>query len=142
MPKPKRGKQVFAEINITPLTDVCLVLLVIFMVTATFLTQDAGLNIALPKAASSQSLPQREVTVFVSRTGQIEVDDAMVAPADLKGVLQQKLGQAQVRAVTIRGDERVPYGTVVTIMDAATLLGADITLAVEVQGGAPPAGRG
>jgi biopolymer transport protein ExbD len=140
MPKVKRGKQVFAEINITPLTDVCLVLLIIFMVTATFLTQDVGLNIALPKAASSQALPQREVTVFVSRAGLIEVDDVLVAPKDLTGVLKSKLGQAQVRAVTIRGDERVPYGTVVTIMDAATLLGADITLAAEVQGGPAVAG--
>ena len=140
MPKMKRGKQVFAEINITPLTDVCLVLLIIFMVTATFLTQDVGLNIALPKAASSKALPQREVTVFVSRGGQIEVDAVLVAPKDLTGVLKQKLGQAQVRAVTIRGDERVPYGTVVTIMDAATLLGADITLAAEVQGGPAAAG--
>jgi biopolymer transport protein ExbD len=135
MARVRRGKQVFAEINITPLTDVCLVLLIIFMVTATFLTQNSGLNIALPKATSSKTLPPREVTIWVNRAGQIKLDEAWVAPRDLITLLRQKLGTTEVRAVTIRGDERVPYGTVVTIMDAATSLGADITLAAEVDAG-------
>jgi biopolymer transport protein ExbD len=132
--------KMISDINITPFTDVCLVLLIIFMVTATFLTQNMGLNIALPKATSSQQLPPREVTIWVNKAGQIKVDEAWVTPRDLISLLQQKLGAAQVRAVTIRGDERVPYGTVVTIMDAATRLGADITLAAEVDAG-PPGGR-
>ena len=136
MAKIKRGKAVFAEINITPLTDVCLVLLIIFMVTASFLTQPTGLNIALPKATSSQALPPREVTIWVNRAGQIKIDEAWVDPSGLVALLKDKLGATQVRAVTIRGDERVPYGTVVTIMDAATRLGADITLAAEVDAGA------
>ena len=122
------------------MADITFLLIIFFILTTTF-AKDLGLNIALPKALSSQELPKREVTIWVNHAGQIKVGDAWVAPSDLTGVLQQQLGQAQVRAVTIRGDERVPYGTVVTIMDAATLLGADITLAAEVQMAAP-AGSG
>ncbi len=77
-------------------------------------------------------MPKREVTVWVTREGRIRVDRLWVTQEGLAEVLGQRLGEAEVKAVTIRGDERVPYGTIVTIMDAAKLLGADITLAAEI----------
>ncbi len=129
----KRGKQVFAEINITPLTDVCLVLLIIFMVTATFLTQSSGLDVALPKAGSARDLPARRVELEVSREGLISVDGQTVAKAQLANALATKLQQTSLKVVVIKADADVPYHYVVDLMDAAEGLGADITLAADLQ---------
>ena len=120
------------------MADISFLLIIFFLLTTTF-AEDSGLDIGLPKAMTSQEMPKREVTVWVTRAGQIRVDRQWVTQEGLAGVLQQRLGEAQVKAVTIRGDEHVPHGTIVTIMDAAKLLGADISLAAEIaaQGAAP-----
>lgn len=114
------------------MADVAFLLIIFFMLTSTF-ARDTGLNVVLPKALSSEKLPKREVTIWVTHAGQIKVNDVWVRPEDLMAVLSRELGGARVKAVTIRGDERVPYGTIVTVMDTAKLLGADITLAAEVE---------
>ncbi len=113
------------------MADVSFLLIIFFLLTTTF-AKDSGLDIGLPKAMTSQEMPKREVTVWVTREGRIRVDRLWVTQGGLAEVLGQRLGEAEVKAVTIRGDERVPYGTIVTIMDAAKLLGADITLAAEI----------
>jgi len=113
------------------MADVAFLLIIFFMLTSTF-ARDTGLDITLPKAITSDSLPKREVTIWVNYAGQLRVNDAWIRPEDLGAVLKKELGGADVKAVTIRGDERVPYGTVVTVIDTAKLLGADITLAAEV----------
>ncbi len=113
------------------MADVSFLLIIFFLLTTTF-AEDSGLDIGLPKAMTSQEMPKREVTVWVTREGRIRVDRLWVTQEGLAEVLGQRLGEAEVKAVTIRGDERVPYGTIVTIMDAAKLLGADITLAAEI----------
>lgn len=133
MPQVRKRKQVFAEINITPLTDVCLVLLIIFMVTATFLTQSGGLNVDLPKAASAHQLPARNVELTVTRDGGVYVDGSAVRKPDLPGVLAAKLQATSLKAVVIKADADVPYRHVADAMDAACLLGADITLAADLQ---------
>lgn len=133
MPLPKRGKQVFSEINITPLTDVCLVLLIIFMVTATFLTQPTGLNVDLPKAASAQNLPAKRIELSVTRDGGVWVDGQSVAKGQLAACLAAKLQQTSLKTVVIRADADVPYKHVADVMDAAATLGAEITLAADLQ---------
>ena len=133
MAKVKRGKQVFAEINITPLTDVCLVLLIIFMVTATFLTQSAGLDVALPKTPSAATLPAKRVELTVTRDGSIYLDGKTVGQPDLAAALQAKLQETSLKSVVIQADADVPYKHVVDVMGAASSLGADITLAAEAQ---------
>jgi biopolymer transport protein ExbD len=135
----KRGKQVFAEINITPLTDVCLVLLIIFMVTATFLTQNTGLNVDLPKAATSQTLPAKRVELTVTKDGAVYVDGQSIPRPDLAESLAAKLQETSVKTVVIKADADVPYRHVADAMDAACLLGAEITLAADQQQGAKPA---
>ncbi len=120
------------------MADVAFLLIIFFMLTSTF-ARDTGLDIALPKAMTSESLPKREVTIWVNRYGQVRINDNWIRPEDLLSALRAEFAQAQVKGVTIRGDERVPYGTIVTVMDAAKLLGADITLAAEVEPGTPGA---
>jgi biopolymer transport protein ExbD len=139
MANVRRGKPVFAEINITPLTDVCLVLLIIFMVTATFLTQSGGLNVDLPKAASAQNLPARNVELTVTRDGTLYLDGGKVDKSQLAGLLAAKLRQTSLQAVVIKADADVPYRHVADAMDAACLLGADITLAADLKAQLPQA---
>jgi len=138
MARIKRGKQVFAEINITPLTDVCLVLLIIFMVTATFLTQSSGLDVALPRAASAQELPAKQIEVTVTTQGAVYIDGEMVPKEALDGALSQKLQQTSVRTVIIKADAKAPYQHVIDVMSAVRVQGADITLAAEATPGAAP----
>ena len=133
MAMAKRGKQVFAEINITPLTDVCLVLLIIFMVTATFLTKSAGLEVDLPKVPSAKDLPAKQIELSVTKAGTVYVDGENVAKEQLAPALQAKLQQTSVKTVVIKADSDVPYKHVVALMSAASVVGANITLAGELQ---------
>jgi biopolymer transport protein TolR len=101
-----------AEINVTPLVDVVLVLLIIFMVTAPFL--QGGLQIDLPKIASP-GLDVREgliVSVRADRT--IAVGNRVVALAQFEDALS-RAGAAR-RPVFLRADQRVPYGTIVEVI--------------------------
>ena len=127
----KRGKQVFADINITPLTDVCLVLLIIFMVTATFLTKSTGLKVELPKAASAQELPAKNVELTMTKDGTLYVDGQAVDKPQLAGALLSKLQQTSLKTVVVKADADVPYKHVADAVDAACSLGADITLAAD-----------
>ena len=101
-----------AEINVTPLVDVVLVLLIIFMVTAPFL--QGGLEIDLPKVAA-RGLDVREglvVSVRADRT--VAVGDRVVTMSGFEDALAQA-GAAQ-RSVFFKADRRVPYGTVVELI--------------------------
>jgi len=113
---------VVAEINITPLTDVFLVLLVIFMVT-TSVVANQGKNIDLPGAAISDSTPQG-VTVEVTPDGQIAVNDAAVRSEDLFRVLSAALESSREKVVILRGDKAVLLGQAVNILDVAQQAGA------------------
>ena len=120
------------------MADVAFLLIIFFMLTSTF-ARDTGLDIILPRAMTSESLPKREVTVWVNRHGQVRINESWIQPGDLMAALRAELARGDVKGVTIRGDERVPYGTIVTVMDTAKQLGADITLAAEVEAGTPGA---
>lgn len=122
-----------AEINTTPLVDVMLVLLIIFMVTATFLTQSTGLSVDLPKAASAQALPARNIELTVTRDGGVYVDGQRVEKPQLAETISGKLQQTSLKTVVIKADADVPYKHVADAMDAACGIGADITLAADLQ---------
>ncbi len=127
---------VVAEINITPLTDVFLVLLVIFMVTTSIVAHQ-GKNIDLPGAAISDHTPQG-VTVEVTPDGRIAVNDIAVASEDLHRVLAAALGASREKVVILRGDKAVLLGQAVNILDVAQQAGAQsIALATKP----PPAER-
>ena len=134
-----RFRSALTSPNIVPMAtmaDVAFLLIIFFMLTSTF-AEDTGLDISLPKAVSSDMLPKREVTIWVTRLGQLKVNENWIRPSDLAAAIQRELAQSSTRAVTIRGDEGVPYGTIITVMDTAKLLGAGITLAAEIEAEAP-----
>ena len=106
------SRRPMAEINVTPLVDVVLVLLIIFMVTAPFL--QGGLEIDLPKVAT-RGLDVREGLIVSIRTdGTVAVGDNVVPNAGFESALE-RAGAAQ-RPVFLKADQRVPYGTIVDLI--------------------------
>lgn len=117
----QRGKYV-SQINVTPMVDVMLVLLIIFMVTAPIIQQ--GVQVTLPKVKAA-ALPGKELqfVVSITRAGEIYLNDRKLSADELT----QKLGaisrERPDREVFIRADEQVPYGEVIRTMAAIKAAG-------------------
>jgi biopolymer transport protein ExbD len=118
----QNDEQIFAEINITPLTDVFLVLLVIFMVTTTVI-HSQGKQVDLPGAEVSDATPQG-VTVTVTSEGEILVNEQPTDEANLFASLEAALQESREKLVILRGDKKVLLGQAVNILDVAQRAGA------------------
>lgn len=116
------GEDIVAEINITPLTDVFLVLLIIFMVTSSVISAQ-GKNVDLPEAVSAETTPQG-VSVTMTAEGDIQVNDKLVSKEALEGELTAALADAREKVVILRGDRKVLLGDAVNILDVADRAGA------------------
>jgi len=104
-----------AEINVTPMVDVMLVLLVIFMVTAPLLT--VGVPINLPKTSAAQvTVPQQPLVVSMNAAGETFIGDNPVAGDDLKAQLATLASQDPTRIVYVRGDRAIQYGTLMDLL--------------------------
>jgi len=113
---------IVAEINITPLTDVFLVLLIIFMVTTSVVASQSK-QVDLPGAEVSDTTP-KGVTVTVSPDGEILVDDRPTSEANLYAALEAALADSREKLVILRGDKKVLLGKAVNILDLAQKAGA------------------
>ena len=104
-----------SQINVTPLVDVMLVLLVIFMVTAPILQQ--GVPVDLPKVdVGVLTGDEDQILVSIVRAGEIFVDDDLVDPESLETVLREKAGEDDTAPIFVRADRRLSYGVVMGIM--------------------------
>jgi biopolymer transport protein ExbD len=99
---------IVAEINITPLTDVFLVLLIIFMVTSSVISQQ-GKQVSLPEGEISETTPEG-VTVTLSADSQIQVNDRVVTVEQLPAALKEALDASRDKTVVLRGDRQVVLG--------------------------------
>ncbi|MDI6728051.1 MAG: protein TolR [Thermodesulfovibrionales bacterium] len=110
--RPARHRTVLSEINVTPLVDVMLVLLIIFMVTAPLLQQ--GVDVNLPKAKGKDLPPEERITIVIKRGGSIFMNDNPVSMNDMAKKLSaiSKLNPN----VFLKADKDVPYGLVVEVM--------------------------
>lgn len=128
---------IVAEINITPLTDVFLVLLIIFMVTSSVLSQ-MGIQVQLPNSTNAaQSSATPAVIVTVNSDSQIYVNGTLVAGGDgdaLGAALRGALARSTDKTVVLEGDRRAVLGTIVRIMDEGKKAGAT-KFAVATKGG-------
>ena len=116
------GEEIISEINITPLTDVFLVLLIIFMVTSTALVQQA-LQVKLPQSSSGESVPQ-SVTLTLTPDMKIFLDGKLVDRTTLPERLRAALAGTSDQLVILEGDERVFLGEAVNLLDLARKAGA------------------
>jgi biopolymer transport protein ExbD/biopolymer transport protein TolR len=105
-----------AEINVTPLVDVMLVLLIVFMITAPMLA--AGLKVDLPQAKQAQPLkPQDSVVITVAKDGRLLLGNDEIARDALIEAIRAKLGDDNARILRLRGDKQASYGDVIAVMD-------------------------
>lgn len=114
-----------ADINVTPLVDVMLVLLIIFMVTAPLMTQ--GLTVELPTAEgrnfeTSSATPS---TITVTKEGQVLVDGAFAGADDLETTLGTLLRSRKIKKALLEADASVPYGTVIRVVDVMNRAGVE-----------------
>ncbi len=133
----QRGKYV-SQINVTPLVDVMLVLLIIFMVTAPIIQQ--GVQVTLPKVKAA-ALPGKELqfVVSITRGGEIYLNDRKLSPDELTQKLAAISRERPDREVFVRADEQVPYGEVIRTMAAIKAAGIEnVGMVTEM----PAPGRG
>ena len=107
--------ETISQINVTPLVDVMLVLLIIFMVTAPILQQ--GVTVDLPKVAAGPLSGQEEqLVVNIGKTGQIFLNDTAMTPEQLGAKLKAIVAARPDRQLYVRADQAVPYGQVMRVM--------------------------
>jgi biopolymer transport protein ExbD/biopolymer transport protein TolR len=107
--------QPLAEINVTPLVDVMLVLLIVFMVTAPLLA--TGMRVDLPQAKAEPVDPKEPVIVTVSKDGAVHLGSDELPPGGLAEALRAKLGDRPDTLIHLRGDREASYGEIVAVMD-------------------------
>ncbi len=116
----RRGRyRPLAEINVTPLVDVMLVLLIVFMVAAPLMT--SGVNVDLPKASASPlGQDAKPITVSINAQGDIFLQEAQVALPDLVTKLQAASQNQPDRRIFVRADRGLAYGRVMEVMATVT----------------------
>lgn len=110
-----RPRQFLSEINVIPLVDVVLVLLVIFMVTAPMLHR--GLDIKLPTSVANNIQAEERLVVTIQKDHSLSLANDPISLIDLRTKLQEAKRSNPLVSVYLRADQTVPYGTVVQIMD-------------------------
>lgn len=110
-----------ADINITPLVDVVLVLLLIFMVTAPVL--QSGVEVAVPQTRTVNQLTEEHEVVTIDKDQNVFLQDKPVNVHDLPGMLQHSGKPAAKRVVYVRADQKVPFGAFASVMDAVKQAG-------------------
>lgn len=115
----------FSDINVTPLVDVMLVLLVIFMVTAPLLHQ--GMEVKLPKSVSQNlpTTPEDPLVLSITRGQSYYLNETPIPKAQLRERLKIILKNRKDKAVYLKADRNLPYGVVVETMDALNRIGVE-----------------
>ena len=130
---------IFAEINITPLTDIFLVLLIIFMVSSSVMVETAsreGVKVNLPKGTTKELDPgAKSLVVSIMKSNEILVAGQPVKEEDLKSLFTSAVAKDSGTQVIIEADEGVTHGTVVHVMELAKNVGI-VRLAIATRGAA------
>jgi len=121
MKRERRSSKLMAEINITPFTDVVLVLLIIFMIATPFIYQ-SSVKVQLPKASKSEE-SSRDILININAQGEVFLDDTKLDLEMLKYRLTAKVKNKPDTSVIINGDKNVRYDAVIQVMDVLTQSG-------------------
>jgi biopolymer transport protein ExbD len=126
-----RGRGMISGINVTPLVDVVLVLLIILMVSANYIVS-RSLKVDLPKTASSDSAPEKPNAVTLGRDGKLTWNEAVVSEAQLVAELKALAAKDPELTLMVSADKDVSHGTVVHLLDVAKVAGV-VKFAINVQ---------
>jgi biopolymer transport protein ExbD len=125
------GEAIIAEINITPLTDVFLVLLIIFMVTSTAIIESeaasrSGVKVALPKSNAAGAVTKRRTdpVLTVTKNNELYIFNRRIEPARLEEEIRKALAEVDSETLLLRGDKSVFLGAAVDLMAVAKKAGA------------------
>jgi biopolymer transport protein TolR len=120
----RRGRHILAEINVVPLVDIMLVLLIIFMVAAPMIQQ--GVDVSLPKVVAAELPVQTDLLVVtVDRSGRVFVGKTLVPLGELGEKLRVVYQRKATKELFVRADKDVPYGVVVRVMAEAKKAGIE-----------------
>jgi biopolymer transport protein ExbD len=127
-PKSEEGEEgIFADINITPLTDIFLVLLIIFMVTSSVMASDAGragVKVNLPRGATKEiSTSKNDITVAITTDGKMVVDGKEISADSLRKTFEDAKARDPETQVIVQADEATHHGRVVGVMELAKAAG-------------------
>ncbi|MBA7670103.1 Biopolymer transport protein ExbD [subsurface metagenome] len=112
-----------SEINVTPFVDVMLVLLIIFMVTAPMM--QTGIGIRLPQAETESAPSEEGLTLTITEDKYIHMEDSVINQFLLEQKLREYFYGKEKKIVFIRGDENLPYGFIMRIMDISKKAGIE-----------------
>ena len=111
-----RTQTSLADINITPLVDVVLVLLIIFMVTAPVL--QSGIEVSVPKTRTVKEITEERMVISIDKQQRVFLGNDSVNINEIGAKIRQKIRDPQHQSVFLRADEDVPFGAFATVMDA------------------------
>ena len=111
-----RTQSSISEINVTPLVDVVLVLLIIFMVTAPVL--QSGIEVSVPKTRTVKEITEERLVISVDKQQRVFLGNDPININEIASKLRQKIRDPQHQSIFIRADENVPFGAFATVMDA------------------------
>lgn len=117
-----QDEDIVAEINVTPLVDVMLVLLIIFMVTSTYIAK-AAIEVELPKAASGGQTVESTLNIIITEDGQLLMNGKNATSQEIAAWIQNEIKVNKNLQAVISADRKVAYGQVVSIIDIIKLNG-------------------
>ena len=123
MRRYKLDEKEFSEINITPFTDVVLVLLIIFMITSPFLIT-GSYKVKLPKSTNSQTDVNKGVEVYLTEAGELFIDNNSIPFQDIAWRLKNEFESLGTKDVIIKADKNVRHGSFILLLDELKKAGA------------------
>ncbi len=127
------AKEMLTEINVTPLVDVCLVLVIIFMITTTAFLQPP-FEVILPKANTAEQTKEENIFVAVGPAGSLAINESRVESREFSRLIKNRLKESRTKLVIIRADENSLSGSVIDILKIIKAAGARrITFGTEQQ---------
>jgi len=116
-----RTQSGLADINITPLVDVVLVLLIIFMVTAPVL--QSGIDVSVPKTKTVKEITEERMVITINKDQRVFLGNDAININEIGNKLRQKIRDPRHQFIFVRADENVPFGAFATVMDAVKQAG-------------------
>jgi biopolymer transport protein ExbD len=117
-----RRRGIIAEINVTPLVDIMLVLLIIFMLTAHLIAKQA-IEVELPRASNATTIKPTTLAITLTKDGTLFLDDQPVTPEALRAAVGAAVAKDPKTQAVITGDKAVSHGRVVWVLDVVKSLG-------------------
>jgi len=125
--KRDEGKKVNSDINVTPMVDVMLVLLIIFMVITPMLQH--GHNVELAKTTNPEQMPDADkedaILIAITRDNKVFLNNDLIAPDQLSDKVRDRLSNKTDKRVYVKADARAKYGSVVAVVDNVRSAGVD-----------------